>query len=45
MLGKLLKALGVIVILGAIGIAGYAFVGDLTPPQTDQSRKVTLDAD
>lgn len=44
MLGRLIKYLFVIAILGVIGIAGYALVGDLTPPATDNSLTVTLDA-
>ncbi|MEC7760522.1 MAG: hypothetical protein VX874_01260 [Pseudomonadota bacterium] len=43
MLWRLIKFVATIAILGAIGIAGYAFVGDLTPPASENSLSVTLD--
>jgi hypothetical protein len=43
MLWRLIKFVATIAVLGAIGIAGYAYVGDLTPPASEQSMTVTLD--
>lgn len=43
MLWRLIKFVAIIVILGAIGIAGYALVGDLTPPPSENTLSVTLD--
>ena len=44
MLGRLLKFVGFLVILGGLGLVGYTFVGDLSPDVTPQSVTVTLDA-
>lgn len=40
-----LKILAVLVVLGGIGLTGYAYLGDLTPDVTDVTAPVTLDAD
>lgn len=40
-----LKFITILVILGAIGLVGYAYLGDLTPEQADVVAPVTLDAD
>lgn len=45
MVGRLVKFLAVLVVLGAIGLAGYAYLGDLAPAPTQESLTVTLDAD
>lgn len=37
-----LKIVAVLVILGALGIIGYAYFGDMTPVQTEQRQEVTL---
>jgi hypothetical protein len=34
-----------LVILGALGLVGYAYLGDLSPDQTDVSTPVNLNAD
>ena len=44
MLGRLLKFVGVLVILGGIGLVGYTFLGDLSPRVEPKSVTVTLDA-
>lgn len=44
MLGRLLKFVGLLVILGGIGLSGYAFLGDLSPRVSPKSVTVTLDA-
>jgi len=48
MLGKLFKFLFILVIIGFIGLVGFAYVGpeiglDFAPPQNDISLPVTLD--
>ncbi|WP_298499751.1 hypothetical protein [uncultured Maritimibacter sp.] len=43
MLARLIKFVVFVVVVGAIGIAGYALVGDLTPPASQNSLTVTLD--
>ncbi len=42
---RLLKLLLYLVVLGAIGLVGYAYLADLTPTQTRVSDPVTLDVD
>lgn len=41
---SILKFLFLLVVLAAVGIAGYAYLGDLSPSPTAQSVTVTLDA-
>lgn len=43
-MGIILKFITVLVILGAIGLVGYAYLGDLSPDQTDVTAPVMLDA-
>ena len=43
MLWRLIKFVATLVILGAIGIAGYALGGALKPPASENSLSVTLD--
>jgi len=43
MIGRLVKFILVIVVLGAIGIAGYALVGDLSPPATQNAQPIFLE--
>ena len=45
MIGRLLKLVLALVVLGAIGLAGYAYLGDLAPAPSEESLTVTLDAD
>lgn len=42
MLGKLAKLVVVLVVFGAIGIAGYALLGDLSPAPSENTQTVTL---
>ncbi len=44
MLGRVLKLVVVLVVLGLVGLSGYAFLGDLSPETAPQSLTVTLDA-
>jgi len=39
------KLLLFLLVLGGIGLVGYAYVGDLTPEQQDVTIPVILDAD
>lgn len=40
---RLLRGLVYLAILGALAVAGYAFVGDLSPDRTEVRRPVVLD--
>jgi hypothetical protein len=44
-MGRIIKALVILVIFGFIGLTGYAYLGDLTPEQGDVTKPVVLDAD
>ncbi|WP_425050539.1 hypothetical protein [Psychromarinibacter sp. S121] len=39
----LFKLILILVVLGAIGLAGYAYLGDMSPTQEDISQPVILD--
>lgn len=43
-MGRLLKFLFFVILIGAIGLVGYAYLGDLSPEQKDISTPVELDA-
>ncbi|MFM2391953.1 MAG: hypothetical protein RLZZ437_3508 [Pseudomonadota bacterium] len=45
MLWRLIKLLLVLVVLGFMGLIGYAYLGDLSPVQSDVTQPVTIDAD
>lgn len=45
MIGRLVKFLVVVVLLGVIGLVGFAYIGDLAPEPAEQSLTVTLDAE
>lgn len=40
-----LKLLAFLLVIGAIGVVGYGYLGDLSPEQTDVSEPVNLNAD
>lgn len=42
MIGRLIKALLVLAILGFLGLVGYAYLGDLSPAQTQVTQPVVL---
>jgi len=42
---RLIKYLLVLALLGGVGIAAYAMLGDLTPPSAQTTKPVTLDVD
>ena len=44
-MGRLIKALVVLVILGFLGLTGYAYLADLTPDQAEVKKPVVLNAD
>lgn len=44
-MGRIIKALLVLAILGFIGLTGYAYLGDLGPDQAEMTVPVTLNAD
>lgn len=44
-MGRLIKALVVVAVLGFAGLVGYAYVADLSPSQAEVKLPVTLHAD
>lgn len=44
-MGRLIKVLIVLAILGFAALAGYAYLADLSPDQSQVTVPVTLDAD
>jgi hypothetical protein len=44
-LGTLFKLILALIFLAAIGLVGYAYLGDLTPDTEDVRQPVTLDVD
>ena len=44
-MGRIIKALVVLVIFGFLGLTGYAYLGDLTPSQGEVTKPVVLNAD
>jgi hypothetical protein len=44
-MGRIIKALLTLAVLGFIGLVGYAYLGDMTPPQTTVTQPVTLNVD
>ena len=44
MMWRLVKLVLILVILGFIGLTGYAYLGDLTPVSREITQPVTLDA-
>ncbi|MGA0539066.1 hypothetical protein [Neotabrizicola sp. VNH66] len=43
-MGRIIKAVFILAILGLIGLTAFAYLGDLTPAQTDVTKPVVLDA-
>lgn len=44
-MGRIIKALLLLVIFGFIGLTVYAYLGDLKPNQTEVTKPVVLNAD
>ena len=42
-MSRIWKAILVLLLLGILGLVGFAYVGDLTPERNDVSQPVTLD--
>ena len=42
-MGKLIRFVIFLIVLGFLGLLGYSFVGDLSTPQTEVTVPVTLD--
>lgn len=45
MMGRIFKLLLFLLVLGAVSLAGYAYLGDLSPDQSEMRESVTLDVD
>lgn len=41
---RLFKLLFYLLVLGSIGLVGYAYLGDLSPQQSDVTEQIKLDA-
>ena len=44
-MGRLLKTLVFLVLLGFIGLTGYAYLGDMSPVVNEVNQPVTLDVE
>ncbi len=44
-MGRIIKLVVILVIFGFIGLTGFAYLGDLTPTQTEVKKPVVLNAD
>lgn len=44
-MGRIIKAIFVLAILGFIGLTGFAYIADLSPDQGEVKVPVTLNAD
>lgn len=42
-MGRIIKLLLVLLVLGFLGLIGYAYLGDLEPPQTQVTKPVPVD--
>jgi hypothetical protein len=42
-MGRILRALVVLAVLGFLGLTAYAYLADLTPVQTEVTKPVVLD--
>ena len=41
-MGRIITAAVTLAVLGFIGLVGYAYLGDMTPPRTPVTQPVTL---
>ncbi|MEE9389407.1 MAG: hypothetical protein V3U96_12450 [Paracoccaceae bacterium] len=44
-MGKLFKLVLFLVVMGFVGVIGFAYIGDLSPSQTDTRQPVVIDVD
>ncbi len=42
MIGKIFKLVIFLIVVGLVGLVGFAYVGDLSPEQTDTDQPVLL---
>ncbi|MGB5556892.1 MAG: hypothetical protein WBN04_02665 [Paracoccaceae bacterium] len=45
MFGRIFKVLLFLLVLGFIGLTGFAYLGDLSPDQVEKREPVTLDVE
>ncbi len=45
MLGRIIKLVLLLVVVGFAGLTGYAYLADLSPAQSERSLPVTLNAE
>ena len=45
MMGKLFKLVLFLLVMGFVGLIGFAYLGDLSPQQSDTREPVTIDVD
>lgn len=45
MIGRIFKFLLFLLVVGFIGLTGFAYLGDLSPDQTERREPVTVDVD
>lgn len=43
-MGRIIKAIIILAVIAFIGLVGYAYLGDLSPDQTETRQPVELDA-
>jgi hypothetical protein len=44
-MGRIIKAVFILAVLGFLGLTGYAYLGDLRPAQEEIRKPVVLDAE
>jgi hypothetical protein len=44
-MGRIIMAILMLAVLGFIGLVGYAYLGDMTPPQSPVTQPVMLNVD
>ena len=44
-MGRIIMAVLTLAVIGFIGLVGYAYLGDMPPPQTAVTQPVTLNVD
>ena len=44
-MGRLIKLVVVVAVLGFVGLTGYAYLGDMTPPSQEVKQPVVLHAE
>ena len=45
MMGRIIKLLLFLLVIGFVGLIGYAYLGDLAPNQSESREPVTLDVE